>query len=194
MWQHGMSGFTAGLFTQFVPPPKNEERSSAMRYFPPLKRAFRSQYINPTADMDSMNEYREADAGASLQRRRIVDKFWSETHDLPPRERARAALDMLNMMPKTYDTALVRKALSKKFSELNLSRDERRLRTMTASARAKWLIDKMMAMEESERLTYWNNLRGKGVVSPAVTQVMVEELNKMGGVEVLFPRRGTGIR
>jgi len=189
MWGHGLRGFTGGMVTQFIPEEPVAGRSPLMSspFTAPAKRLFRSKFIAPTEGMREMEQFAEQEAGIALHRKRLVDKFWGETHDLAPRDRARAAMDMLRAMPQTHDTLLVKRALVQRFRDLNLSREEKMLKSLPVNARSAWLINKLSSMPVDERTEYWQGLVGKRIVTQGVAAQMIRELRPYGGAQSLFP-------
>ena len=189
MLGHGLRGFTGGMVTQFIPEEPVAGRSPLMSspFTAPAKRLFRSKFIAPTEGMREMEQYSEQEAGIALHRKRLVDKFWGETHDLAPRDRARAAMDMLRAMPQTHATLLVKRALVRKFRDLNLSREEKMLKSLPVNARSAWLINKLSSMPVDERTEYWQGLVGKRIVTQGVAAQMIRELRPYGGAQSLFP-------
>ena len=184
--QHGIRGMTAGLVSQFIPDKDIDDRPGLMKV-PFAKRLFRSKYLNPTDDMRAMEDYVTDSAGGAAVRHRLVDAFWTRTRELNPRDRARAAIVMLSGMEASHDTMLVKRELVKRFREMNLSRDERMLKTLPVEARAGFILDKMMSMPADERREYWLNLHSKKIVTRDVAGTILRELRPLGGAQALFP-------
>ena len=188
--QHGIRGMTAGLVSQFIPDKDIDDRPGLMKVpliGGPAKRLFRSKYLNPTDDMRAMEDYVTDSAGGAAVRHRLVDAFWTRTRELNPRDRARAAIVMLSGMEASHDTMLVKRELVKRFREMNLSRDERMLKTLPVEARAGFILDKMMSMPVDERREYWLNLHSKKIVTRDVAGTILRELRPLGGAQALFP-------
>jgi hypothetical protein len=121
--------------------------------------------------MEEMHKFQQMTDLESLNRKRIVDGFMKETRGLDPIDRVRSAEIFLNNVEDTYERDLIRKAIIKRFKELDLSNDERFLRSKDAKTRARYLMSALGRMDRGERDAYWAYMVDEGILTPGVKGV-----------------------
>jgi len=183
--EHMVNGLTAGLLTQFTPPENtgipNQDGTMpigrTLSSTPLLSRLARSTFLKETELDEILNDENKLDATQRVMRRRVVDKFMTDTRGMTIQDRVR-----MLPVPRNSNEELVNMAIIRRLREmaLGLEPDEIRLKNSSSAARASVVLKKMQGMQPAEVKVYLTDLASKKILTQDVANVLMEKMAMRG--------------
>ena len=183
--EHMVNGLTAGLLTQFTPPENtgipNQDGTMpigrTLSSTPLLSRLARSTFLKETELDEILNDENKLDATQRVMRRRVVDKFMTDTRGMTIQDRVR-----MLPVPRNSNEELVNMAIIRRLREmaLGLEPDEIRLKNSSSAARASVVLKKIQGMQPAEVKVYLTDLASKKILTQDVANVLMEKMAMRG--------------
>ena len=183
--EHMVNGLTAGLLTQFTPPENtgipNQDGTMpigrTLSSTPLLSRLARSTFLKETELDEILNDENKLDATQRVMRRRVVDKFMTDTRGMTIQDRVR-----MLPVPRNSNEELVNMAVIRRLREmaLGLEPDEIRLKNSSSAARASVVLKKMQGLQPAEVKVYLTDLASKKILTQDVANVLMEKMAMRG--------------